>query len=90
MSAEISDATNVAWSAAAYDRHGPECRKLLNLAYDALFSQSVKFRRALLATQNATLKHSIGNTDSFSTVLTPREFCRRLTALRSLTKNTEE
>ena len=78
------------WRGVAYDRHGQPYQDLLDSAYRALFDQCPKFRKALLATQNATLKHSIGSTDSFHTVLTQREFCRRLTTLRELAKANKE
>ena len=54
---------------------------LLNWAYGALGTNE-SFRKALLATQDAVLKHSIGNNDVSQTVLTEREFCRLLTDLR--------
>ena len=78
------------WRGYAMDRHGQEYQDLLDKAYRAMFDQCPKFRRALVATQNAVLRHSIGNTDSFHTVLTQREFCRRLDKLRTLAKDMKE
>lgn len=45
---------------------------------------------ALLATKDATLTHSIGKNKITDTVLTTREFCSRLTLLRSGIKLAEE
>jgi hypothetical protein len=49
--------------------------------------QNESFRRALLATNNAVITHSIGRSKEAETVLTEREFCSRLMALRDLLKN---
>jgi predicted NAD-dependent protein-ADP-ribosyltransferase YbiA (DUF1768 family) len=70
------------WNGAEFDRHGPEYQALLDRAYDALATNE-GFRRALLATGNATLTHSIGRQSPSETVLTRAEFCRRLTNLRA-------
>ena len=56
---------------------------LLDNAYNAMFYQNEKARKALLATHNAVLKHSIGRTNAKETVLTVREFCGRLMDIRS-------
>jgi len=63
-------------------RHSQEYQNLLDEAYEAMFSQNKKARKALLATKGATLKHSIGKSDPHKTVLTEREFCSRLTKIR--------
>ena len=47
-----------------------------------MFDQNEKARKALMATQNAVLKHSIGWHKANETVLTRREFCGRLTKIR--------
>lgn len=70
------------WNGVEYDRHGPEYQALLDRAYDALATND-GFRRALLATGNATLTHSIGRQNPSETVLTRAEFCSRLTRLRA-------
>jgi hypothetical protein len=49
-----------------------------------MFDQNEGFRRALAATGRAFLQHSIGRTNPSETVLTQREFCSRLMALRDL------
>ena len=69
------------WKGEAIDRHAGSYQVLLDKAFSVL-SKNVKFKKALLATRNATLTHSIGNNDSHRTVLTEREFCSRLTKLR--------
>ena len=51
-------------------------------AFDALSSND-GFRRALLATKNSTLEHSMGKKKIEETVLTRQEFCSRLTKIRT-------
>lgn len=70
------------WRGVPYDRHGKEYQELLDRAYEAMFRDSGSFRRALLASGDAVLEHSMGRTDDSQTVLTRREFCGRLTRLR--------
>jgi hypothetical protein len=74
------------WKTEFFDRHGDYYQILLNHAYNALFEQSDSFRRALQVTGNAVLTHSIGRTNPSETILTRREFCSRLTALRDVGK----
>jgi ribonucleotide reductase beta subunit family protein with ferritin-like domain len=74
------------WNGKEYKRDCEEYQQLLDKAYDALSTNS-SFVKALLATQNATLKHSIGRTNLRETVLTQREFCSRLTNLRTKFKS---
>lgn len=69
------------WNGEAIPRHSREYQNLLTEIYDCL-AQNDSFCRALLATQNAVLTHSIGHNDSSHTVLTEREFCRQLTRVR--------
>jgi hypothetical protein len=71
------------WRGEPLDRHGPEYQAVLDRAYRAMFEQSPAFRRALFASGNAVLKHSIGRTRTSETILTVAEFCSRLTALRA-------
>ena len=70
------------WKDVSYPRESKEYQDLLDRAYDAL-AENTGFQKALLATHNAVLKHSIGGTDQKKTILTRREFCGRLTNLRS-------
>ena len=69
------------WKGTPIKRDSKEYQDLLDRAYDAM-SLNTKFRKALLATGNAVLKHSIGNRNINKTVLTVREFCSRLTKIR--------
>lgn len=71
------------WRGKEIDRFGPEYQELLDKAYEAMFNQSDSFRRALAASGNSTLTHSMGKNDEKRTILTVREFCRRLESLRS-------
>jgi len=71
------------WRGKKYDRHGKRYQKLLDRAYLAL-SKNKDFRKALLATGDATLIHSIGKTDPYRTILTEQEFCSRLEKIREL------
>lgn len=57
-------------------------RKRLWDWFDAL-SENSGFRRALLATHNAVLTHSIGKKNPSETILTRNEFCSRLTKIRA-------
>jgi hypothetical protein len=70
------------WKGLPIDRHGDEYQNLLDMIYQAVYDQNDSFRRALAATQNAVLTHSIGHNKESETVLTEREFCSRLTKLR--------
>lgn len=73
------------WNGVEYDRHGKEYQELLDRAYFEL-SKNDSFKRALLATNNSTIEHSMGRTDESQTVLTRREFCRRLMQIRERIK----
>lgn len=73
------------WQGKDIDRHSEDYQELLDKAFQSLSTNS-KFRKALMATGNATLKHSMGNKDPSKTVLTTNEFCRRLTSLREEVK----
>lgn len=68
------------------DRHSQEFQDLLDEAFTALFTQNDSAKRALLATNNAVLTHSIGKNDPKRTVLTTSEFCSRLTKIRTKLK----
>ena len=71
------------WQGQAIKRDSQEYQLLLDKAYSAL-AQNENFRKALLATQNATLTHSLGQKDPKRTILSKKEFCSRLTKLRTL------
>ena len=70
------------WQGISYKRDSKEYQELLDRAYEQL-SKNASFQRALLATNNATLTHSVGKIKQSDTVLTKKEFCSRLTSLRN-------
>ena len=70
------------WRGVEYKRDSDEYQALLDRAYDAM-SQNDGFKRALLATGNSTLTHSLGKSNISQTVLTESEFMRRLYRLRA-------
>jgi hypothetical protein len=72
------------WNGVEYPRKSKEYQELLDRAYFAMYEQSESFRRALKASGNSTLTHSIGRTKQSETVLTVKEFCSRLMQLRQL------
>lgn len=72
------------WQNEEYDRHGHEYKMLLDRAYLTLFQKNEAFRKALQATGDAELTHSIGKTNPHQTILTQNEFCNRLMWLRNL------
>lgn len=74
------------WQGQEIDRHSQEYQDLLDRAFDAL-GQNQGFKKALLATQNATLTHSMGKNKVTETILTKKEFCSRLTKLRTQLQN---
>jgi predicted NAD-dependent protein-ADP-ribosyltransferase YbiA (DUF1768 family) len=77
------------WQGEPIKRRSDEYQELLDEAYDCLFRQNEKARNALLATNKAVLKHSIGRRKANETVLTQQEFCSRLTKMRELIKSEE-
>lgn len=74
------------WQGKEFKRDSEEYQELLDRAFEAL-STNEGFRRALLATGNSTLTHSIGKTKQSETVLTKTEFCSRLTRIRNRLQN---
>lgn len=71
------------WKGRAIDRLGDAYQRLLDDAYRALFTQNADALAALLATGDAPLIHPSGSDDPSDTILTAREFCQRLEALRA-------
>ena len=69
------------WKGVEYKRDSEEYQELLDKAFDAL-AENTSFQKALLATNNATLTHSIGKSKIQETVLTKQEFCSRLMKIR--------
>ena len=74
------------WNGQEFKRKSDEYQELLDRAFEEL-SKNNSFRKALLATNNATLTHSMGKNDETKTVLTTREFCSRLNKMRENLKN---
>jgi len=74
------------WQGVEYKRDSQEYQGLLDRAYNSL-SKNDGFARALLATGNANLTHSLGKHKKNETVLTRQEFCSRLMAIREELKN---
>lgn len=74
------------WQGKEFKRESQEYQELLDRAFEALATNE-SFQRALLATGNAVLTHSIGKIKENETVLTRNEFCSRLMKIRErLTK----
>ena len=69
------------WNGKEYSRKSDDYQNLLNRAYNALY-ENASFRKALEATGNSNLTHSMGKSDKSKTVLTTQEFCSRLIHLR--------
>ena len=69
------------WQGKVLKRDSAEYQELLDRAFKAL-GENQKFRKALLATGDSTLTHSMGKKKKSETVLTSQEFCSRLTLLR--------
>jgi hypothetical protein len=65
------------WQGQAKGRHSDEYQALLDEAYRELFKQNDGALKALLATGDATLEHSIGKSNASETVLTRTEFTSR-------------
>lgn len=70
------------WQGKEYKRDSKEYQDLLDKAYNMLF-ENEGFKKALKATQNSTLTHSIGKNKINETVLTEQEFISRLNKLRN-------
>jgi len=71
------------WRGEDIPRNSERYQELLDQAYSAMFEQSESFKKALLASGNATLTHSMGKNKITDTVLTVSEFCGRLRKLRN-------
>ena len=77
------------WRGNPIKRDSDEYQELLDNVYEAMFTQNEKARKALLASRDANLTHSIGRTKISETVLTKTEFCRRLMKIRSRIRHEE-
>lgn len=73
------------WQGKKYKRDSIEYQELLDRAFLEL-SKNSGFRKALLATKNANLTHSIGKKKTSETILTKKEFTSRLIKIREILK----
>ena len=71
------------WRGEPMARDSDAFQAVLDRAYQAAFDQHEGFRKALAASGDAVLRHSIGKSKIAETVLTEREMCARLTKLRA-------
>jgi predicted NAD-dependent protein-ADP-ribosyltransferase YbiA (DUF1768 family) len=70
------------WQGKEIDRFSQEYQDLLDRAFETMFTTNDSARKALLASGDAVLEHSIGKASPKDTVLTRSEFCSRLTRIR--------
>ena len=70
------------WQGEVYARDSKAYQDLLDRAYAEL-AKNEGFKKALLATGNSTITHSMGKNKQSQTVLTEQEFCSRLMRIRS-------
>jgi len=77
------------WKGEPLKRKSMGYQALLDSAYLEMAKQSEGFRKALVASGVAVLRHSIGRRKENETVLTTQEFCSRLTNLRDRINNGE-
>lgn len=77
------------WQGKEFKRDSQEYQELLDRAFNEL-AENEGFKKALLATGNSTLIHSIGKTKMSETVLTKAEFCSWLMKIRENLKNSKE
>ena len=73
------------WQGIPMKRDSTEYQSLVKEAFEAL-SQNKDFQKALLATGDKTLYHTMGKTDPTRTILTEEEFCEILTDIRKKLK----
>ena len=73
------------WQGIPMKRDSTEYQSLVKEAFEAL-SQNTNFQKALLATGDKTLYHTMGKTDQTRTILTEEEFCEILTDIRKKLK----
>lgn len=73
------------WKGVPMQRQSDAYTLLIERAYNQLATND-GFKRAILATQNATLTHSMGRSKKNETVLTEQEFCSNLYRVREMLK----
>lgn len=71
------------WQGEPIKRDSEAYQQLLDDAYKALFEQNESARKALIASGDSVLTHSVGKSKMNDTVLTEREFCSRLMKIRA-------
>lgn len=69
------------WNNVEYDRSSEEYQTLLDRAFAEL-AKNNSFRKALIASGDSVLTHSIGKNKKSETVLTVKEFISRLNKIR--------
>ena len=74
---------NIHWQGKKIKRQSKDYKDLILNAYIAL-SKNDEFIKALKATENKTLIHSLGNTEERKTILTEKEFIDCLNYIRNL------
>lgn len=70
------------WQGKPIMRDSEEYKSLVNEAFDAL-AQNEDFQKALLATGDKRLYHTMGKSEPTKTILTEEEFCSILTKIRT-------
>lgn len=71
------------WKGVPMLRQSIAYTSLIQRAYDAM-ALNEGFKRAILATRNSTLTHSMGKNKKNETVLTEQEFCSNLYRVREM------
>lgn len=74
------------WKGVPMTRQSDAYTLLIERAYNQLATND-GFQRALLATRDATLTHSMGRSKKNETVLTEQEFCSNLYRVRKMLQN---
>lgn len=69
------------WKGKPMRRQSEAYEELISRAYDEL-SKNAGFKRAILATRDSSLTHSMGKSKKNETVLTEQEFCSNLMRVR--------
>ncbi len=77
------------WQGEPIKRDSDEYQKLLDEAFETLYTTNTKAKKTLLSTGDANLTHVIGRNKVNETVLTKQEFCSRLMKIRAKLKAEE-
>ncbi|QAU04041.1 hypothetical protein Henu6_gp25 [Acinetobacter phage Henu6] len=70
------------WKGQPFNRHSEFYQNLLKKAFTCCFAQNEKYQKALYDTLDKELKHTIGKSDPYDTILTVEEFVGTLTSIR--------